>query len=112
MSKTLGSREIVDQAANSAVHKAKNSLMPSISSWPHELWFSTHTGYERSEGGRRKTRGNENTWSPIAQSGSRKLRHREVSRQIHTDAHSAGPQLNTGTKGEFVGRMVRAILCH
>lgn len=77
------------------------NYIPSKSIWPHEPWFSTHTGYESPVDRRRRTSGNEITRSPAAGSGSRQLRHREASRQVHTDAPLAATQMNNYTKGDL-----------
>ena len=75
--------------------------IPSRSNWPHEPWFSTYTGYERSVDRGRRTSSNEMTRSPAAGSGSGQLKHRDASRQVPTDDPLTAPQVNNYMKGDL-----------
>lgn len=79
------------------------------SSWLHEPWFSTHTGYERLVDKRRGTSSNNMTRSCAAGSDRRQLKYRESSRQAHTDAPLAATQVNNCTIGEWVRRLTQVV---
>ncbi len=55
---------------------------------------------------KRRTSGHKNAKSSATQLGERWLRHREISRQVHTDTLVAATQVNKYMKGGFVKRTV------
>jgi len=111
--KTLKSHEVIDQvvkAEETVAHDEELHLIQiKLAAW---TLISTYTDYKQSVNWMWRTSDNKNARFSAAWSVERWLRHRDISKQVHTDALMIATQVNDYRKGEVVKKLSQAIQCN